>query len=76
MPASISDILGAIQNAVNAIYAVKTQLATTFPQATTASTATRGSVGTITFTSSQATAFLNVTTSSGFSAWVPLYPSS
>lgn len=73
---SISVLVATAQNAVNALYALQRQLQTTFPQATAVSTAVRGSVGTITFDSSQATGFLAVTTSSGFTGYVALYPSS
>ncbi len=76
MAGSLSDILAALQNGVVAINQLSTQLSETFPQATTVSTAARGSVGTITYTSSQATGFLAVTTSSGFTGYVALYPSS
>lgn len=74
--ASLSDILVAIQDGVVAVGKLQQQIASAFPQSTSVSTASRGSVGTITFTSSQATGFLAVTTSSGFVGWVPLYPSS
>jgi hypothetical protein len=33
-------------------------------------------VGAVTFTSSQSTGFMAVTTSSGFTGYVPIYPSS
>jgi hypothetical protein len=76
MAVSLSEILAALQNGVVAVNGLKNQLATTFPQATTVSTAVRGSVGAVTFTSSQATGFMAVTTSSGFVGYVALYPSS
>lgn len=76
MAASLSDVLAALQNGVVAINSLRTQLAAVFPQATTVSTAARGSAGTITYDSSLATGFLAVTTSSGFTGYVALYPSS
>ncbi len=76
MAVGIADILAGIQNAVVAIGHLRQQIASTFPQATLVSTAVRGSVGVVTFTSSQATGFLAVTTSSGFTGYVALYPSS
>lgn len=76
MAGSLSDILAAIQNGVVAINRLSDQLADTFPQATSVSTLARGSVGAVTFTSSQAIGFLAVETSSGFTGYVALYPSS
>lgn len=76
MAGPFGDIIATLQNGVVALNNVRKQLETTFPQAVAVSTAARGSVGTITFTSSQATGFLAVTTSSGFTGYVALYPSS
>lgn len=76
MAISLGDIHAAMLNGVDAINRLRSQIATTFPQATTVSTAARGSVGTITFTSSQAVGFMAVETSSGFTGYVALYPSS
>lgn len=76
MAGSISDLVATAQNAVVAINDLRLQLAATFPQAAAVSTAARGSVGAITYDSSLATAFLAVTTSSGFTGYVALYPSS
>lgn len=76
MAGNISDLIATLQNGVTAIYKLQQQLAATFPQATLVSTAARGSVGSITFSSSQAVGFLSVTTSSGFAGWVAIYPSS
>lgn len=70
--ASLQDLLSALQNGVTAINNLKEQIATTFPQASAVSTGA-ATAGTITFTSSQATGFLTVTTSSGASYKVPLY---
>lgn len=76
MAVSLADVMAAVQNGVVAINDLSAALAAVFPQATTVSTAARGTVGTITYTSSQATGFLAVTTSSGFTGYVALYPSS
>ncbi len=73
MAIGLSDILSAMQNGVTAIRDLKNQLALVFPQATASSTVASTMVGTITFTSSQAVAFLSVTTSSGGIYKVPLY---
>lgn len=76
MATGLSDILLTLTNGVNAINSLRSGLLAIFPQSTTVSTAARGTVGTVTFTSSQATGFLAVTTSSGFTGYVALYPSS
>jgi hypothetical protein len=73
MAIGLSDILSAMQNGVTAIRALQNQLALVFPQATASSTIGSTVAGTITFTSSQAVAFLSVTTSSGGVYKVPLY---
>lgn len=70
--ASRQDMLTAMQNAVNAINGVTQQLKNVFPQAS-AVTTTAPSTGTIVFTSSEARAFLSVTTSSGGTYVVALY---
>jgi len=76
MAGSISDLVATGQNMVQAVNNLRLQFASFFPQVTSTSTAARGSVGTITFTSSQAVSFLAVETSSGFIGYVALYPSS
>jgi hypothetical protein len=76
MAGSLTDIQATIQQAVIAINRLAKQVSTTFPQASSASSAVRGSVGSVTFTSSQAIGFFPVTTSSGSVAYVALYPSS
>ncbi len=73
MAIGLSDILSAMQNGVTAINSLRNQLALVFPQATASSTIGSTVAGTITFTSSQAVAFLSVTTSSGGEYKVPLY---
>lgn len=72
MATSLTEILTALQNGVQAIQKVNTTLGTIFPQTTALST-TAAVAGTITFTSSQAVVFLSVTTSSGGIYKIPLY---
>lgn len=67
-----TDILTALQNGVQALNTLNTTLQSVFPQATAVST-TAATAGTITFTSSQAAAFLSVVTSSGATYKVALY---
>lgn len=69
--ASLSDILQSLQQGVQAVNNLTIVIQTTFPQAGALSTA--ATAGTITFTSSQAAAFLTVITSSGGTYKVPLY---
>lgn len=72
MPISLTDIQTSLQQGVGAINNLNTILQTIFPQATAVST-TAATAGTITFTSSQATAFLSIVTSSGATLKVALY---
>lgn len=72
MAASLNDLLAAMQNGVQAMNALTAQVAATFPQASALSTSA-ATAGAITFTSSQAAAFLTVITSSGATYYVPLY---
>ena len=72
MAASLDVILTTMQAGVTAISNLSTQLAKVFPQATAAST-TIPAAGAITFSSSQAAAFLSVTTSSGGVYRISLY---
>jgi hypothetical protein len=74
MAFGIGDLLQTLQQGVQAINNLTTQIATTFPQATTASTTAPSSVGAITFTSSQAAGFLLVALSSGVTVKFPFYP--
>ena len=69
---SLTDLLTAAQNAVLAINSLNTTMKNVFPQASTVSTAA-ATAGTITYTSSQAAAFLSVLTSSGATYKVALY---
>lgn len=70
--ASIADILTSLQQGVVAINKLNATLETIFPQATAYST-TAATAGTVTFTSSQATGFISVVTSSGATVKVAVY---
>jgi hypothetical protein len=72
MAISLDVILTTLQAGVTAVNNLSIQLAKVFPQATAAST-TAPALGAITFSSSQAAAFLSVTTSSGGTYRIPLY---
>jgi hypothetical protein len=76
MAISLSDILASLQNGTTAINGLSKQVKTTFPQRGEFSTAARGSLGAVTLNASQATGFIPVTTSSGFTGYVAIYPSS
>lgn len=71
MGTGINDILGTLQQAVQAINNLATQIKTTFPQVGALSTS--ATTGSITFSSSQPAAFLSVVTSSGATYKVPLF---
>lgn len=71
MAIGLTDILASLQQGVQAINNLATQIATTFPQASALSTS--ATAGTATLTSSQPAAFLTVTTSSGATYKVALY---
>lgn len=73
MATSPDMILTVLQNGVTAINNLATVLGNIFPQTTATSTLASTAAGTVTFTSSQARAFLSVTTSSGGVYEVPLY---
>jgi hypothetical protein len=75
MATGLSDILAALQNGVAAVGYLRQQLGKIFPQSAVISSTAPG-VGELVFDSSQATGFLAVTTSSGFTGYVALYPSS
>lgn len=76
MAASLADILASLDNGVRAINNLRSQLGAIFPGVTAVSTAVRGSVGTITFNSSQATGFISVLSASGATYYLATYPSS
>lgn len=72
MATSLMEILTALQNGVTAINSLNVTIQSVFPQVSALSTAA-ATAGAITYTSSQAVAFLSVTTSSGGTYKVPLY---
>lgn len=72
MATSLQEILSTLQSGVQAINNLNTTLQTIFPQATAYST-TAATAGTITFTSSQATGFVSIITSSGATVKVAVY---
>jgi hypothetical protein len=74
MSIGLSDILGTLQQGVQAIQTLNTTIKAVFPQATTVSTGAPATLGTVTFTSSEATGFLLVTLSSGPTVKMPFYP--
>lgn len=74
--ASITDLFTGVQNAVQAINNLNTTLSSVFARVTTSSVTAPSSVGSITFTSSQATGFMLVELSSGITVRVPYYPGS
>lgn len=71
MAISLAELMSTLQNGVEAINSLTTQISETFPQATALSTT--APTGTIVFNSSQAATFLTVITSSGATMYVPLY---
>jgi len=74
MAFGLGDILQTLQQGVQAMQTLNTTIRNTFPQATTSSTAAPATLGTITFTSSEATGFLLVALSSGVTVKFPYYP--
>ena len=74
MATGIDTILQTLQQGVQGINNLTSKIASIFPQVTGSSTSAPATTGTITFTSSEATGFFLVTTSSGFTAKVPFYP--
>lgn len=74
MAFGIGDLLQTMQQGVQAINNLRTTIASIFPQITATSTSAPATTGTITFTSSQAELFVLVTTSSGYTGKVPIYP--
>lgn len=70
----ISSILSTLQQGVTAINNLAGTVKAVFPQVTGSSTRAPATAGSVTFTSSEASLFLLVTTSSGFTGKVPIYP--
>jgi hypothetical protein len=73
MAFGLGDLLQTLQQGVQAINNLTTQIGATFPQASAVSTS--ATAGAATLTSSQPEAFLSVTTSSGATYKVALYNS-
>jgi hypothetical protein len=63
-----------LQNGVQAMNNMTSAIKAIFPQVTGTSTSAPASTGSVTFTSSEASFFILVTTSSGFTGKVPIYP--
>ena len=74
MAFGLGDLLQTMQQGVQAINNLRTTISSVFPQVTSTSTSAPATAGTVTFTSSQASYFMLVTTSSGFTGKVPIYP--
>ncbi len=74
MALGIDALIATVQQGVTAINNLRSTIATVFPQITSTSTSAPATAGTITFTSSEASYFMLVTTSSGFTGKVPIYP--
>lgn len=69
----IGDLLTSLQQAVQAVNNLEIAIRAVFPTVTVQSTAAPSAVGTITFTSSQATGFMLIALSSGTTVKVPFY---
>ena len=76
MAVSLGDVLTTLQNAVRSVNRLTRQVSATFPHISEFSTAARGSLGTVSFNSSAPIGFMAVTTSSGFTRYAAIYPSS
>ena len=71
--ASITDVFTALQNGVTGINNLAQIISKIFPQTTASSTSAPATVGTITFTSSEAALFMLVQSSSGATYKIALY---
>lgn len=71
MAASLSDLLGTMQQGVQAINNLITQIKNTFPQVS--ATSTSATTGGISYNSSQPALFLSVVTSSGGTYKIPMF---
>lgn len=76
MAISLSDVLSALQHGAVAVNGLSQQVAITFPKMGEFSAEPRGSLGGVTLDPSRAIGFMPVTTSSGYTGYVALYPSS
>jgi hypothetical protein len=70
----LGGILTTLQQGVTAINNLAGNVKSIFPQVTGSSTRAPSTAGSVTFTSSEASLFILVTTSSGFTGKVPIYP--
>lgn len=70
----LGSLLQTMQQGVQAMNNLTQTIKSIFPQITGSSTSAPGSTGSISFTSSEAVMFALVTTSSGFTGKVPIYP--
>ncbi len=70
--ADFTNIFTVLQNAVTATNSIAAAIKNAFPQVTGGSTVVPAA-GVLTFTSSQPTLFITVTTSSGYHGKVPVY---
>lgn len=73
MAIGLDSLWSSLQNGVTAINNLATNIKTIFPQLVANSTSGPATVGTITFTSSQAAGFQLVTLSSGVTVKFPYY---
>ncbi len=69
----LGDLLQTLQQGVQAINNLATQIGVIFPEVTAASTAAPSVVGTISYSSSLATGFMLIELSSGITVKVPYY---
>lgn len=74
MAFGLGDILQSLQQGVQAIQTLNTTIKAVFPQITGTSTSAPATAGSLTFSSSQPAFFQLVTTSSGFTGKIPVYP--
>jgi hypothetical protein len=74
MAFGLGDLLQTMQQGVQAMNNLTQTIKSVFPQVTGSSTSAPSTAGTITFISSEAVMFTLVTTSSGFTGKVPVYP--
>jgi len=73
MAFGIGDLLQTLQQGVQAINNLATQIGVIFPSVTAASTAGPSAAGTISYSSSLATGFVLVELSSGITVKIPYY---
>lgn len=73
MAFGLGDLLQTMQQGVQAVNNLGVAIRAVFPTVTTQSTAAPSAVGTITYTSSQATGFMLIALSSGVTVKVPFY---